>query len=217
MRRFGLAATVSAAALALAGSASAAINVNWADWTQASAGSASGTILGTVGVTYTGGYTFAQTNGGTDYWVDGGYTQGLVNRPTGTDIIALDQGGRKVITFSQAVVDPFMAFTSWQGNTATFSAPFTVISQGCGYWGCGSFSAFGGNTGFNGAGEVHGVLQFKGTFTSLSFTDTSENWHGFTVGASGVVPEPATWAMMIMGFGFAGAALRSRRRVAALG
>ena len=216
MRRFGLAATVSAAALALASSASAAINVNWANWTVASAGTVLGAV-GTVGVSYTGGYTFAQTNGGTDFWTDGGYTQGLVNRPTGTDIIALDQGGRKVITFSQAVVDPFMAFTSWQGNTATFSAPFTVISQGCGFWGCGTCNTFGGNTGFTGGGEVHGVLQFKGTFTSLSFTDTSENWHGFTVGVGGVVPEPATWAMMIMGFGLAGGALRSRRRVAALG
>lgn len=31
---------------------------------------------------------------------------------------------------------------------------------------------------------------------------------------SGAVPEPATWAMMILGFGAAGAAVRSRRRAA---
>jgi hypothetical protein len=31
----------------------------------------------------------------------------------------------------------------------------------------------------------------------------------------GVVPEPATWAMMIAGFGFVGAAMRRRRRIAA--
>ncbi|MBZ4119981.1 PEPxxWA-CTERM sorting domain-containing protein, partial [Escherichia fergusonii] len=30
------------------------------------------------------------------------------------------------------------------------------------------------------------------------------------------VPEPATWAMMIAGFGLAGAAARSRRRASAL-
>lgn len=33
-------------------------------------------------------------------------------------------------------------------------------------------------------------------------------------GATGAVPEPATWGLMIMGFGLAGAALRSRRRMA---
>jgi hypothetical protein len=33
--------------------------------------------------------------------------------------------------------------------------------------------------------------------------------------AAGAVPEPATWAMMILGFGAAGAALRQRRRTAA--
>jgi hypothetical protein len=34
--------------------------------------------------------------------------------------------------------------------------------------------------------------------------------------AAGALPEPATWAMMILGFGAAGAALRQRRRTAAI-
>jgi hypothetical protein len=29
---------------------------------------------------------------------------------------------------------------------------------------------------------VHGVVRLPGTFNSISFTHTSENWHGFTVG-----------------------------------
>lgn len=33
-----------------------------------------------------------------------------------------------------------------------------------------------------------------------------------TITTAAAVPEPATWAMMILGFGVAGAALRSRRR-----
>jgi hypothetical protein len=33
-------------------------------------------------------------------------------------------------------------------------------------------------------------------------------------GVTGVVPEPATWAMMLLGFGAAGAVLRTRRRLA---
>ena len=201
-----------------ASNANATVNVSWADWTNASAGVVGGTITapsGTVGVTYSGAYSFAQVNNtGTDYWVDNGYTQGVVNRPPTVDLIALDAGGPKTITFSQAVTDPYVAFTSWNGNTVSFSAPFTVISQGCGYWGCGSFATFGGNTGFVGNGEVHGVLQFQGTFTSLSFTDTSENWHGLTVGIGNVagVPEPATWAMLLVGVFGVGAMLRASRR-----
>ncbi|MDZ4370601.1 MAG: PEPxxWA-CTERM sorting domain-containing protein [Phenylobacterium sp.] len=36
---------------------------------------------------------------------------------------------------------------------------------------------------------------------------------GFDAPPTGAVPEPATWAMLIMGFGAAGSVLRSRRRV----
>lgn len=216
-----LAVAVATAALLSAGAASAAIDVAWADWTSSGSNVVNGVINapgGDVGVTFDGAYAFAQTSGGTDYWVLGNYTQGLVNRPTGTDIIGLVNGGAKTITFSQAVTDPFVAFTSWNGNVVTFSSPFTIISQGCGYWGCGTFTPSNGNLTFTGAGEVHGVLQFQGTFTSLSFTDTSENWHGLTVGvadvANGAIPEPSAWALMIAGFGLAGTALRSRRRQA---
>jgi hypothetical protein len=54
---------------------------------------------------------------------------------------------------------------------------------------------FGDGTGFgNGAGE----------YRSLTFR-------------SGVVPEPASWAMLVAGFGIVGGTLRSRRRTAAIG
>ena len=41
----------------------------------------------------------------------------------------------------------------------------------------------------------------------------AETW--FVRGAGGAVPEPATWALMITGFGLVGATLRRRRTVAA--
>lgn len=200
-------------AVALLGTASMAqaVTVQWASLTaQPNATTVTGTVAG-VGVTYTGSINFSQLNSNDlDYWVDSGYTQGLVNRPTGTDLISLNGAGTKTITFGSAVKDVYIAFTSWNGNTATFSSPFTRVSEGCGYWGCGSFNTAAGS-GFSTTSEVHGVLKFAGTHTSISFTDTSENWHGFTVGVGSVVPEPASWALMIAGFGLTGAAMRRRR------
>ncbi|HEX4180985.1 MAG TPA: PEPxxWA-CTERM sorting domain-containing protein [Caulobacteraceae bacterium] len=44
----------------------------------------------------------------------------------------------------------------------------------------------------------------------------SNNAGAFSVNVAGAVPEPATWAMMLTGFGAVGAAMRSRRRQVAL-
>lgn len=210
-----LAIVVGALALPLAASAAGAVTVQWADLTgQPDATTVVGTVAG-IGVTYSGSLGFSQTAGGTDYWTDSGYTQGLVNRPTGSDIIALSGGGAKSISFSAPVTDLYVAFTSWNGNTVTFDRPFEIVSQGCGYWGCGTFVPSGGNTGFFGSGEVHGVLKFAGTFSTLNFTDTSEYWHGLTVGiADSAVPEPASWAMLMTGLGLVGFGMRRRRGAA---
>jgi hypothetical protein len=209
-----LAGAAGAAVMAFAGAAGA-VTVDWVNWTSVQQNGQIDGSAGAVGVVYTGAWSFAQiTGGGTDYWVDDGYTQGVVNRPPGTDIIALNAGGPKTITFSQAVTNPYLAFTSWNSNIVQFSSPFSIISQGCGYWGCGSFVPLNNNTAFYGDGEVHGVLQFHGTMTSLTFSDTDEYWHGFTVGLAGT-PEPASWTLMILGFGAAGAALRRRKAVLA--
>jgi len=213
-----------AAVLAASASSAQAATVLWADWTvQPAANLVVGNVAG-VGVTYTGPRLFAQiTGGGTDYWVTDNsptsYTQGIVNRPVGTDIIALNAGGLKTITFASPVTDVFMALTSWNGVTVTFDRPFTVVSTGAGFWGNGSLAPNVGNTGFTGVGELHGVIKFSGAVTSLTFTDTSENWHGFTIGIGqpgvAVVPEPQSWAMLIAGFGLVGAAMRRRRTVVA--
>ena len=108
-----------------------------------------------------------------------------------------------------------MAFTSWNSNSVLFEKPFTAVCQGCGLRGCGTFVPNGSSDGFFGSSEVHGVLRFAGVHSSLTFNNSFEQWHGFTVGVSSVVPEPASWAMLIGGFGLTGAAMRRRRSVVA--
>lgn len=61
---------------------------------------------------------------------------------------------------------------------------------------------------FQQGGEVH-----LGTFLGRGATDggPSDPARGLDKALTGGVPEPATWAMMLTGLGFAGAALRRRR------
>jgi len=202
-------------------SAANADTVSWTEWTSAGAGVVDGTMsvgMTSIGVTYSGPYDFAQLNGaGTNYWTNPTiYTGGPVsNPPPNPDIIALGTGGLKTITFSQAVENPIIALVSWNGNDVDFGTPITILNFGAGYWGSGTPVLHGDGNGFFGSGEVHGIIELIGTFNSISFTDTSEGWHGFTVGvtgAAGTVPEPSSLALLgLGGMGLAFGAYRRRR------
>ena len=67
------------------------------------------------------------------------------------------------------------------------------------------------------SGETNGVVTYKVTsgpkLTGATFTSSANSFE-FDNLAAGAVPEPATWAMMIGGFGLIGAASRRRARVA---
>lgn len=61
------------------------------------------------------------------------------------------------------------------------------------------------------------TFKATGPSTKLSFASsaTAGNFYGAaldSVSVSAAVPEPATWAMMLVGFGFAGGAMRSAKR-----
>jgi hypothetical protein len=145
----------------------------------------------------TGTYYYTGFNGGTSP-----YTNSFVgNAPKAKDIIALagqtNAPLTNKITFSAPVVDPIMDIVSLgqqgQSSNYDFDTPFTILSQGGGYFGNNGnalSNPFGNRlTGFEG----NGVIQFKGTFTSISFTASpAEYWGGFNVGVQ-AVPEPASF------------------------
>ena len=205
------------------------------------------TPTSTVNVTYTNlnGIAFFQTGaaGETDYWTSGGvrnpatspYTNSVVdNIPTGTDIVALNQMGNQTLTFSEAIANPVFAYVSLNGNGYAFDRDFDILSFGaagdplntCGFWGCGtSFKSVvdigGGVLEYRllGTGEPHGTLQFRGSFSSVTWRSlSSEHWNGFTVGVQGTatevfpetgVPEPSS--LVLLGTGLIGLLWRGRR------
>lgn len=191
------------------------VPVSWTDWQSVpDSSSATGQLVAngsTVDVSYTGtsSHALVQTTGGTDYWTGSAYTNGVVlNAPdsSNNDLIELNAGGTVTLNFSQTILNPLIAMNSWNGNVVNFSSPIEIDSYGSGYWGTGTPINI-TSTGFTGSGEFHGVIRLLGSFDSFSFTHTSENWHGFTVGVEGLAPPPNAVPIPAAAFLFAPALL----------
>lgn len=176
---------------------------SYVDWTEAdvASGSAHGTITlpdeSTVDVTFQavnadgtpGTLHGAQVTGGSNYWSPSApYISSEVENPPPTpDILQLAGGLNQTYTvaLSEPIRDPMMAIVSLgQASvrcTYEFDVPFTIVSQGSGYWGGtdASLMSLAGNVleGYEG----HGTIQFMGTFDAFSWSvPTPESWHGFT-------------------------------------
>jgi hypothetical protein len=116
------------------------------------------------------------------------------NDASGSVITIRTIKGLKDLDFTSIDLDGLFAFTP------DFGAPGHEPNE--------SWSLF---TALIGAG-VH-TINVHGTVIATSSVDAAS--YGGTINLSAVaVPEPGTWALMIMGFGGAGAMLRSRRRQA---
>jgi PEP-CTERM motif len=65
----------------------------------------------------------------------------------------------------------------------------------------------------NGFNSLFGQSYANGYFFVTN--EAGDQWKGYQLSGGNAVPEPATWALMIGGFGLAGSALRRRRALAA--
>jgi hypothetical protein len=114
------------------------------------------------------------------------------------------------------IIDSFDAASNDTSGVIDFGQALfgvTVISI---HWGAGN----GSNSPYKLSGGTSGVYVFDFLTPTSSVTTqfgaTLSNARLFSTETfTGGVPEPATWALMILGFGGAGAALRRRRAVAA--
>ena len=205
--------------------------VNWTSSTGpvANTGTVTGTLFGSLNVTYSGELQFAQKGTTSSPWI--GYLPAstwesalVSNAPPNAQIVAIDglTGFTDTVTFSSPVNNLFMDIVSLGqggvGTNYTFSSPFTILNIGpsAEYGGGATSLSKSGNTLTGHEGD--GVIEFAGPISSLSWTAaTPEFWNGFTFGAdspaTSVVPEPA-YPLLIISTGLIAVGLKRWRATA---
>jgi hypothetical protein len=214
--RFLAAVAAGALTLAVAGAASATLQL-----TLGEANINFPANYGTVDVTRTSSTTahivftsdISGANGFKYYFVDGGSAAVNVNAASFSFSNLTKDGTGTIVGGNPGNEDGFGSFnqtfnssTSWPDRSHVITFDLTGVGVN---WVTDSNVLTGNNNGFLAAAHI-GVCQLSANpdcTTGLGAIAT-----GFaTNGGGGFVPEPATWAMMIMGFGGVGAMLRRRR------
>ena len=207
-----------AAALVLLAPHSYAASTVWTDWlsfTPGEPGSATG-MLGDVTVSYSGEVLGnSVVNGGTDIWnPEASFLGGVVDTsPDGVgDAITLNGSSiTTTITFSAPITNPVMAI--WSLGQPGLSASLTFEQTPTFVVGGPNDDFIGGPISVNGntvsGNEGNGVIVFFGEYTSLSFTNTPENFYAITVGAT---PVPLPAGVWLLGSALLGVFGVSRRR-----
>ncbi len=133
--------------------------------------------------------TATLTINGVDYFF-GGQLMSLIATYDEVDV----PGGRTLSTWMISNQDPISGGTLQLGGYDNPSLPLSFMAN------------------FSGADPCTGPLGCMGNVILPGFKGTLDpDWVTINVWTSGV-PEPATWAMLIAGFGLTGAAIRSSRR-----
>ncbi len=196
--KYPLALAAVAAGLSLASAANATVFI--VDALANSSNSGAGTGLSTIGLSL--GDAFSVTVGLDDLWNAGALPRwsdadGLTGDRIATGTDESGEAAGTLIGMNFGLLD-----------IGGFSAPYGALVGQIGT-GPGSYRLIGTN--FSGAAWATGTLK-------LFYWDTFTPDNTGSVAAdvvTAVVPEPATWAMMICGFGMTGAMLRRRHHALA--
>ena len=192
-----------------------------------------------VGVSIDGGATiFGQPdfNPGVNFFTTGalGVFSFDITAGPGVAPTLLDSTNLDTVASGAGTLDVFVTRTDIAGPMGAYKSSFTVNSLPGGWSVLERTFVNADNALFGLGGTLLGSANFvSGPATSVQFagpvagnglysvtsrytlhaTGAGSNLETITL-SSAAVPEPATWALMIMGFGGAGAMLRSRRRPA---
>jgi hypothetical protein len=130
---------------------------------------------------------------------------GINTTPGGQNFLSL-RGGSSTFTFST----PIHAFGAYITGLQTDIVPQETLT-----FSDGSAQVINVPSSINGGGAFVGFTDFGANITSVTYNATGDivalDDVQFSGGTAGV-PEPAIWAMMLVGFGGLGAVLRAHRR-----
>jgi hypothetical protein len=206
-----------------------ATTVSWVDWSYIDSTSFDGVVDG-IDVSFSGSFYdfhYPVSGGGTNFWdhpssvaADTYSATPLVdNAPPDSDVIVMREAGTRTITFAQPVVNPVMSIVSMGSITTPvqyqFDTGFNILSVGPG-----TFDPSGNGTLTKLQGDIlqgvegHGLIQFTGTYTSISWdVNVYEDFHGIQIGiGSSIVPVPA--AVWLFSSGLIGLIGFARRKKA---
>ncbi|HEX7885780.1 MAG TPA: PEPxxWA-CTERM sorting domain-containing protein [Phenylobacterium sp.] len=120
--------------------------------------------------------------------------------------VTLDTPLLSAISFYVGSLDAWNSFTFTLANGATEVVTGMILADLPG------MDANGNQTGFTTNGRL--TFNFDSDITGVTFASAGDSLEISDIGAVlGVVPEPASWAMMIVGFAGVGALMRRRREM----